>query len=61
VLETQELARLTYASYRAGGSKFLEVQTANFQALTAAVQAVSDDIQMLMQFSNLSSLAGNKE
>jgi multidrug efflux system outer membrane protein len=61
VAETQELSRLTYASYRAGQSKFLEVQTANFQALTAAVQDVANDIQMLMQLSVLSSLAGAKE
>ena len=61
VSETQELSRLTYASYRAGESKFLEVQTANFQALTAAVQAVSNDIQMLMQLSVLSSLAGGSK
>ena len=58
VSETQELARLTYGAYRAGTARFLEVQTANFQALDAKVQAVANDIQMLMQLSILSSLSG---
>ncbi len=58
VEETQQLAKLTYVSYKAGGSKYLEVQTANFQALTAKVQAVTNEIQMLMQLSVLSSLSG---
>ena len=58
VSETQQLSQLTYASYKAGGSKYLEVQTANFQSLTAKVQAVTNDIQMLMQLSVLSSLSG---
>jgi len=61
VSETQELARLTYKAYRAGTVRFLEVQTANFQSLNAKVLAVSNDVQMLMQLSVLSSLAGNKE
>ncbi len=58
VSETGELAQLTYSSYRAGRARFLEVQTANFQALGAQVQAVSNEIQMLMQLSILSSLTG---
>jgi multidrug efflux system outer membrane protein len=58
VSETKELSQLTYVSYKAGGSKYLEVQTANFQALTAKVQAVTNEIQMLMQLSVLSSLSG---
>ena len=61
VSETQQLSQLTYVSYKAGGSKYLEVQTANFQSLTAKVQAVTNDLQMLMQLSVLSSLSGNKE
>jgi outer membrane protein TolC len=59
VEETRELAQLTYASYKAGGSKYLEVQTANFQALNAKVQAVTNDLQMLMQLSVLASLSGD--
>ncbi len=58
VEETRELAELTYVSYKAGGSKYLEVQTANFQALNAKVQSVTNEIQKLMQLSVLSSLAG---
>lgn len=60
VSETQELAHLTYGAYRAGTARFLEVQTANFQALNAKVQAVANDVQMLMQLSVLSSLSGEK-
>lgn len=60
VSETQELANLTYGAYRAGTSRFLEVQTANFQALNAKVQAVGNDIQILMQLSVLSSLSGKE-
>ena len=58
--ETQELSQLTYSAYRAGTSRFLEVQTANFQALNAKVEAIDNDIQMLMQLSVLSSLAGKE-
>jgi outer membrane protein TolC len=61
VSETKELARLTYKSYKAGTVRFLEVQTANSQSLNAKVLAVSNDVQILMQLSVLSSLAGNKE
>lgn len=61
VSETQELSRLTYGAYRAGTVRFLEVETANFQALNAKIQAVDNDLQMLMQLSVLSSLAGKKE
>jgi len=61
VSETQELSQLTYNSYRAGTVRFLEVQTANFQTLNAKILAVDNDLQMLMQLSVLSSLAGSKE
>ena len=61
VSETQQLSQLTYVSYKAGGSKYLEVQTANFQSLNAKVQAVTNDLQMLMQLSVLSSLAGGSK
>lgn len=60
VSETQELSRLTYGAYRAGTVRFLEVETANFQALNAKIQAVDNDLQMLMQLSVLSSLAGSQ-
>lgn len=60
VSETQELAGLTYGAYKAGTVRFLEVQTANFQALDAKIQAASNDVQILMQLSVLSSLAGKE-
>jgi outer membrane protein TolC len=58
VTETEQLARLTYKSYRAGTVRFLEVQTANLQALDAKIQSVSNNVQILMQLSVLSSLSG---
>ena len=61
VSETDELAALTYKAYRAGTERFLEVQTANFQALNAKVLAVSNDIQILMQLAVLSSLSGKEQ
>jgi outer membrane protein TolC len=60
VSETQELAGLTYGAYRAGTVRYLEVQTANFQALDAKIQAASNDVEILMQLSILSSLAGKE-
>ena len=59
VNETKQLAKLTYQAYKAGTTRFLEVQTANVQALNAKVQAIANDIQILMQLSVLSSLAGS--
>jgi outer membrane protein TolC len=58
VSETTDLARLTYKSYKAGTVRFLEVQTANLQALDAKIQSVSNNVQLLMQLSVLSSLSG---
>ncbi len=60
VSETQELAKLTYGAYRAGTVRFLEVQTANFQALNANILAASNNVQILMQLSVISSLAGKE-
>lgn len=60
VSETQELASLTYGAYRAGTLRFLEVQTANFQALNAKIQAASNEVGILMQLSILSSLSGKE-
>ncbi len=60
VSETQQLANLTYGAYKAGTVRFLEVQTANFQALDAKIQDASNDVQILMQLSVLSSLAGKE-
>jgi outer membrane protein TolC len=60
VTETAQLAKLTYKSYKAGTVRYLEVQTANLQALDAKIQAVSNDVQILMQLSVLSSLSGKE-
>lgn len=60
VRETEELARLTYASYRAGTVRFLEVQTANSEALNAKVQDVDNSLQILMQMSVMASLSGKE-
>ena len=60
VSETTDLARLTYKSYKAGTVRFLEVQTANLQALDAKIQSVSNNVQLLMQLSVLSSLSGKQ-
>jgi outer membrane protein TolC len=60
VSETQELAGLTYGAYKAGTVRYLEVQTANFQALDAKIQSASNDVEILMQLSVLSSLAGKE-
>ncbi len=59
VSETRQLAKLTYQAYKAGGTRFLEVQTANVEALNAKIQAVANDVQILMQLAVLSSLAGS--
>ncbi|HTA75744.1 MAG TPA: TolC family protein [bacterium] len=60
VTETAQLAKLTYKSYKAGTVRYLEVQTANLQALDAKIQSVSNDVQILMQLSVLSSLSGKE-
>jgi outer membrane protein TolC len=57
VSETDELARLVYQSYRTGRSSYLEVQTANYRALGAKIQAVRTNVLLLMQLATLESLA----
>jgi len=61
VAETEELATLTYNSYRAGRARFLEVESANFRALAAKVQSSDNDLQILMQMSILASLSGESD
>jgi outer membrane protein TolC len=58
VSETEELARLTYGAYQAGGVRFLEVESANVRAIQAKIISLRNDIQILMQLSVLSSLSG---
>jgi outer membrane protein TolC len=58
--ESQRLARLSYASYRAGRSSFLEVQSANLKVLEARILEAQNQVQALMQLAILESLAGEK-
>ncbi|MCB4756556.1 MAG: TolC family protein [Elusimicrobia bacterium] len=56
VKETKELADLTYDSYQAGRSSYLEVQTANLRALDAHVQFAQTKVQILIQLAVLDAL-----
>jgi outer membrane protein TolC len=58
VSETDELARLMYGAYQAGGARFLEVESANVRVLQARIFSIRNDIQILMQLAVLSSLSG---
>ena len=55
--ESVEVARLTYDSYTAGRSTFLEVQSANLRSLDARVQATRNDVQILIQLALINNLA----
>ncbi|HRY29820.1 MAG TPA: TolC family protein [Elusimicrobiota bacterium] len=55
--ETEELARLTYDSYTAGRSSFIEVQSANLRALEAKVVAARTEVQILMQLAIVDGLS----
>ncbi len=57
VAETDELAGLVYAAYRAGRANYLEVQSANYRALSAKVQQALTQAQMLIQLATLDSLS----
>jgi len=48
IVETEELSRLTYDSYKVGRSSYLEVQTVNLQALEAKVISATNDAQILI-------------
>jgi outer membrane protein TolC len=54
--ESEQIAKLTYSSYRLGRTNFLDVQSANLRALNAKIQAAKTDIQVLIQLATLSSL-----
>lgn len=60
VFETEELAKLTYTSYKNGRSSLLEVQSTNLRALEAKVQTVRTEVQILMQFAIMASLSGEE-
>jgi len=54
--EAQEAASLTYASYKAGRSTYLEVQSANLRVLSARTILANTDAQMLIDLALLASL-----
>ena len=55
--EAKELARLVYESYRAGQSRYLDVQSANVRALEAEIQRARAQIQLLTQKALLAALS----
>lgn len=57
VKESEERSKLIYSSYKIGRSSFLEVQSANLQALEAKVQSTTNDIQTLIQLAYLASIS----
>lgn len=57
VKESEERSKLIYASYKIGRSSFLEVQSANLQALEAKVQSTTNDVQVLIQLAFLASIS----
>ena len=56
-----ELETLTYDSYKAGRSTFLEVQNANLKALDAKIQAARTDIQILNQLAFMADLSASEK
>lgn len=57
IREAQELARLQYESYRAGRTRYLDVEDANLKVLQAKTDAARTDVRMLIQLANLESLS----
>jgi outer membrane protein TolC len=57
VKETIALAKLTYDSYKVGRSRYLEVETANLQAVNAKITESQTEIQILIQLAILQSLS----
>ena len=55
--EAEELSRLVYESYKAGQSRYLDVQSANLRVLEAEVQSVRADFQILSQLALLADLS----
>lgn len=56
VQEAQALSKLVYDSYQSGASTYLDVQTADYNALSAELQAAQTKIEILMQMATLASL-----
>jgi outer membrane protein TolC len=61
VQESEEIARLSYQSYRAGQLNLLDVQTMNLKLLESRVQKARIDGQLLVQFALMRSLSGTEE
>ncbi len=59
--ETSRLAQLTYESYRAGRDRFLEVQTANLEALNWQVNLALIKSQILVQLAVQDSLSAGSD
>lgn len=57
VSESEERAKLVYSAYRLGRSSFLEVQSANLQALDAKAQSATNEVQILFQLAYLASVS----
>lgn len=53
VKQADEVARLTYRTYKAGGLTFFEVQTANLRLLDTRVQQARIQAQLLSQYYNI--------
>ncbi len=58
--QSEEAARLYYASYQSGSSSLLDVQNANTQALLAKVTAARLDAQILTQLITLKTLSAEE-
>ena len=57
VREAQEVERLTYESYRAGKTNYLDVQSADLRLFEARVAAAQIESQILVQTARLDYLA----
>lgn len=55
IKESEERARLVYSSYLSGKLGFLEVQSANLQALESKTQSTLNDIQVIIQLIQIAS------
>jgi outer membrane protein TolC len=55
--ESEELSKLTFASYKAGTSTYLEVQAANVRELQNNVQLAIIDVRILQEMAALSNLS----
>jgi len=55
--EAEELAKVIYASYRAGRAGYLDVEAANLRVLDAKMQSARNEIQTLMQLATLASVS----